>query len=78
MISFFNGLKTYGKNNQLKNLNVAFIFLSILIGYFLGKLERFMQTNKIIQKLKIVCKVPLVSGAIAFALAIFKTSHTTY
>jgi len=28
MISFFNGLKTYGKNNQLKNL--TFIFLSIL------------------------------------------------
>ena len=30
MISFFNGLKTYGKKNQLKNLNALVIFLSIL------------------------------------------------
>jgi len=30
--SFFNGLKTYGKKNQLKNSNVLVIFLSILCG----------------------------------------------
>jgi len=30
MISFFNGLKTYGKKNQLKNTNALVIFLSIL------------------------------------------------
>ena len=32
MISFFNGLKTYGKKNQLKNTNALVIFLSILSG----------------------------------------------
>ena len=30
MISFFNGLKTYGKKNQLKNKNALVIFLSVL------------------------------------------------
>jgi len=30
LISFFNGLKTYEKKNQLKNSSVVVIFLSIL------------------------------------------------
>jgi len=29
MVSFFNGLKNYGKKNQLQNLNAVFIFLSM-------------------------------------------------
>ena len=28
MISFFNGLKTYGKKNQLKNLNALDLFIN--------------------------------------------------
>jgi len=46
MISFFNGLKTYGKKNQLKNLNALVIFLSILRRKKMFSYTCFLLMNK--------------------------------